>query len=172
MKVRKLLLLLFGLLFLFPTNTYALSCAQLPSIEQAYENYDAVVIAYVDDIVRKRQSNEIQLTVLNSFKGIQDRKLVMEEDMTWGTSERGTQYLYFLRKKDGGGWENPLCSPMQKVTSAAKALDFLKEKEIAVKDAEFPKGAGSTNWVEVSILVVVLGLLGYGLVRWVKRRNE
>jgi hypothetical protein len=60
------------LVFLFPANTYALSCAQMPSMEQAYEQYDGVIIGLVEGVVRKKESNQIQLTVVKSFKGIQE----------------------------------------------------------------------------------------------------
>ncbi|UKS25390.1 hypothetical protein LOZ80_27905 [Paenibacillus sp. HWE-109] len=152
----------FVLVGLFPTNTYALSCAQPLAVDQAYDRYDAVVVATVDEIIRRKQHNELQLTILNSFKGVEERKLTVAEDLTWGTSQKGEQYLYYLMKKDGS-WENPLCSPMQKAVNSYTSLSYLKDKEITLKQKVVPAETNKTNWAVIAISIVLLGAAGAGI---------
>lgn len=180
--MKRLVMLLFLVVFLFPANTYALSCAEMPSIEKTYEKYDGVVIGRVEKVVRKKESNQIQLTVVKSFKGTQEHQISADEDITWGAlngpSEVGEQYLFFLRKK-GSEWENPLCSPAKKLADASKELEYLKDKEIPLKEVKVAiepsnlKAANSSiHWAVIVILVGVMGTVLYGLLRYKKRANR
>lgn len=134
---RLFLLMLMSVLFVVvqPTNTFALSCATLLGVEEAYEKYDGVVVGQVDDVVQKTNNNEVELTVMQSFKGVEDATLTVKENITWGalmgSSEVGEKYLFFLSQTDGE-WENPLCAPTVKVAGAAAELEYLKEKEILI----------------------------------------
>lgn len=172
MKIRVLLICFVVWTALVPAHASALSCAMPPSIEKSYELYEAVVVANVDDVIRKKNSRELKLTVLTSFKGMEDRNLAVAEDITWGTSERGKQYLFFLKKKEGG-WENPLCSPTKLAGNASQELSFLKEKEIPLRAAEVPETNESapTRWVLPVLLMCVLSALIYGGVRFGKKRK-
>ncbi|NOV01698.1 hypothetical protein [Paenibacillus planticolens] len=172
MKIRMLMICFVVWAALVPADASALSCAGPPSVEKSYELYDAVIVANVDDVVRKRNSMELKLTVLTSFKGIEERNLTVAEDLTWGTSERGKPYLFFLKKKDGG-WENPLCSPTKMAGDASQELIFLKDKEIPLKAFEEPKANESAPmlWVVPVTLMCLLSALVYGGVRFGKRRK-
>lgn len=124
------------LIFLSPfylNYTQALSCAEFPEIEDAYEKYDGVAIGYVDKAVQKRNDHELRVTISKSFKGVKKKYVTITEDMTWGNlngpNEAGETYLFFLMK-NGGKWENPLCSPTMKVADAAEQLEYLNDKEI------------------------------------------
>lgn len=162
---------------LVPDRASALSCAAPRSIEESYANYDAVVVANVDEVKERRSSKELKLTVLESYKGLEERNVTVTEDFTWGTSQRGTQYLFFLKKKDGA-WENPLCSPTKMAVSAAQELAFLKDKEIPLPDpktaAEAQKSP-AVHWGVPVLSLCVLGALVYVAVRFAKRgkgKNE
>ncbi|NOU84459.1 hypothetical protein GC102_01525 [Paenibacillus sp. LMG 31460] len=178
--MNKLIIWIVLLVFLFPTNTYALSCAQMPSMEQAYEQYDGVIIGLVEGVVRKKESNQIQLTVVKSFKGIEERTINVDEDITWGSlngpSEKGVHYLLFLKKK-GNEWVNPLCSPSKKLADASKELDYLKDKEIPLKEARattesFIGDNMSNRWIVIAIFVGLTGAILYRILRYKKRSKR
>lgn len=134
--MKKIGLLVLVILLAYPVPASALSCVELPTIEQAYQRYDGVVVGEVLEIGRKGDANEVKLKVLQSFKGVEDQTLLMEENITWGAlngpSEKGEAYLFFLQKQQDG-WEHPLCSPTKKTAEAANELDFLKDKEIQLQ---------------------------------------
>ncbi|MBP1965895.1 hypothetical protein [Paenibacillus aceris] len=172
MKIRMLWICFVVWAALVPAHASALSCARPPSIEKSYELYDAVVVANVDDVIRKKNNKELKLTVLSSFKGMVDRNVAVAEDVTWGMSERGKQYLFFLKKKEGG-WENPLCSPTKLAGNASQEISFLEEKEIPLKAAEVPvtNESAPSHWKLPVILMCALSALVYGGVRFGKKRK-
>lgn len=114
---------------------------EIPSVEEAYEEYDGVVIGQIDEVINKHNHNEVKITVSNSFKGIEVGKLTVNEDATWGNlngpSVVGEVYLFFLRYHDDK-WVNPLCSPSMKATEASAELEFLKDKEILLSNDVIP----------------------------------
>ncbi|BFT75689.1 hypothetical protein [Paenibacillus sp. P36] len=169
MRIRMLIIILVVWTAFVPAHAFALSCAMPPSIEKSYELYDAVIVANVDQVITKRNSKELKLTVLTSFKGMEDRNISVAEDFTWGTSERGKSYLFFLKKKEGD-WENPLCSPTKPVENAVQELSFLQSKEIPLK-AAVVKETVPTHWVLPITLMCVLSAVIYAGVRFTKWRN-
>ncbi|MHA0855509.1 hypothetical protein [Paenibacillus sp. CMAA1364] len=168
MKQRIVILMVSLLLILMviPTTTSALSCVEKPTVEQGYEKYDAVIIGYVEDVIRKRDHNQIRLNVMKSFKGVDKQHIVVKEDITWGSlsgpSEIGVEYLYYLtgQEKD---WENPLCSPTTNMTDATQDLEFLKGKEIPIETTS------QLNWM----IIMGIGLLGILVIAiWQFRSNQ
>ncbi|MDQ8737148.1 hypothetical protein [Paenibacillus sp. LHD-38] len=125
--------------FLIPSHADALKCMKPPAVEQAYDQYDGVVVAKVDEIASRSDHRDVALTVEQSFKGVKDEKLTIKEDMSWGTSEQGERYLFFLQQSDNGEWELPLCSPTMKAADAVQELDYLRDKEI------WPDEAGTAD---------------------------
>lgn len=122
-------------------TAYALSCVGF-TLEEAYERYDAVIVGQVDAmerVSRTSEYNRTEVTVLRSFKMIEDRQLSVLENMTWGAgfapSEVGGQYLMYLNMTDEG-WEQPLCSPGMLIAHKADELAWLSDKEIALKPLE------------------------------------
>ncbi|WP_166240661.1 hypothetical protein [Paenibacillus turpanensis] len=117
---------------LFPASASALSCARIPTIEEAFENYDGVVVGTVEKVNRKKEWNELTISVRKSYKGVEKQNIVATEDMTWGAlngpSVKGTQYLFFLRKVDDR-WQNPLCSPSKELSIQQDVPEFLHGKE-------------------------------------------
>jgi hypothetical protein len=178
------LLLLVLIITLQPGQVNALSCASLPSIDKAYEEYDGVIVGYVEDMTRNSKSNVLQLKVVTSYKGVEDAGIKVAENITWGSldgpSVKGEEYLFFLRKKDGG-WENPLCAPTKKKIDASAELAYLKDKEIPLKSIAVqesttesaPEEIKSMNWtLIIAILTVVLGVIAYGMIRYLKRASR
>lgn len=195
--MRKFLLVVILFLFVNPPNAMALSCVAAPAIEEAYEKYDGIITASVEDVIRKKENNQIKLKVIRSFKGIEEASVLVSENMTWGAldgpSEIGEQYLFFLRQKEGV-WENPLCSPSLKVADASDKIDYLQAKEIILKATASPtitptptaspidtlaapplneeKGSFTfeLNWLVILILGCLVLIIGYGIVRYSKRK--
>lgn len=197
MRKMNILMLAFALIImgqLQPSTVQALSCAEIPAIEEAYKKYDGVVVGYVHGLDEKRNYNEIKVTVDKSFKGIQEKDITFHENKTWGNlngpSEVGEQYLFFLTIKDGN-WENPLCSPSMKMVDASEELAFLKDKEIQLStndssnETTVEKGNGeeppsevrpalenesvtdsaSISWIAVVIMACLIMILLLGVIR-------
>lgn len=98
---------IFIVLMISPTTTYALKCVEMPTGEQGYEEYDGVIVGYVEDVVREKDDNVITIKGINSFKKIEDEQVSVKESVTWGSlwgpSEVGEEYLYYLDKVTLGG---------------------------------------------------------------------
>ena len=128
------------LLLLAPTSANALSCAIIPSIEEAYNRYDAVIVGHVES---RRDSGQLKVKVLESFKGVESSRIKVVEDRTWGNlngpTEENEDHLFFLMMRDGV-WENPLCAPSKKVSEAAEELRYLQPFtiELTEKDDRSP----------------------------------
>jgi len=184
--MKKMGLILFILLLLNPLYTRqasALSCAVMYTIPEAYQKYDGVVIGRVESIRETRKNNKVTLTITRSFKGITQDSLIIVDDKTWGALSRPgaihEEYLIFLNYKEGLGWENPLCSPMKKVTDlTGDESAFLDGRELELAD---PEGSGLVKgllsqdqkihilWGSV-IALTILGIIGCYL--WIRRRRR
>ncbi|RXZ78984.1 hypothetical protein EBB07_24940 [Paenibacillaceae bacterium] len=158
--MKKIAFILILTLLLSPASASALSCAEWPTIETAYERYDAVIIGKVESVKKGMKDNRIKISVSRSFKGVEERHITASEDMTWGTSKAGEEYLLFLNK-DKGKWVNPLCAPMANVSEAQEQLTFLEGKEIALSDDyDFSPGfAGSIAVGSIAVLFVIVVVL-------------
>ncbi|GEM_PF-3249928 len=128
----------------------ALSCAEFPPIEEAYEQYDGLIVGLVDEVSGKNDEyNEVKVTVQRSFKGVEADQVTMLENPTWGNlngpSEVGEEYLFFLRLTDSDQWENPLCSPSMKVDAAGEELAYVQDKELPITTEPVPAGSQSES---------------------------
>jgi len=155
--------------FLCPAHTFALSCAQLPTVESAYDKYDGVILGHVDDIVKKSDQHQLRIKVIKSFKGVDVDQIVAKENMTWGESKKGEQFLYFLTKENSE-WESPLCAPLKKAAEASEELKFLEAKgEIPVTKAHGQHRPASVSGTLAAVIVCSSGLIVYGIYRYVKQ---
>lgn len=99
--MKKWLILSLLLLWLLPSQVSALSCAQMRTPAEAFDWYDGIVIAKVNERYKTifANDNKLVLTVSNSYKGIEAHTLSVSEDPTWGAlngpSEEGVEYLFF-----------------------------------------------------------------------------
>jgi hypothetical protein len=177
LNLKKIVSVCLMLLFLAPTPTFALSCAQLPSMDKAYETYDGVIIGQVNKVNFGQENNQITVNVIKSFKGVQSTKLVMSENATWGAlngpSELGQEYVFFLKHRDIG-WENPLCSPSTKVADASQELAFLESKEIPLTSSSviLPINPSPMRWAVFGLVAVSIAVVGLGLLRYMNKRNK
>ncbi|MCL6460209.1 MAG: hypothetical protein K6T85_19640 [Gorillibacterium sp.] len=180
------LILVFSCSFFYPKGALALSCAELPTVELAYDKYDAVIIGQVEDVVRNKISNEIKINVLNSFKGIEERKIALAEDITWGAldgpSIKGRTYLFFLRKQNNE-WENPLCSPTKLSFDATdEELSFLQNKEIPLKtesvstqspiNEKLLNTPSPINGIEIAVILILIGVTLFAFIRYKKHKSQ
>ncbi|MBD2869179.1 hypothetical protein [Paenibacillus arenilitoris] len=177
------LMLLFLFTIFYPNASYALSCANIPPIETAYERYDGVVVGKVEEIVATSVSNELQVKVLRSFKGIEAQSLTIQEDITWGSwhgpSVKGETYLFFLYEK-ATGWENPLCSPTEKVADQADVDPYLEGKDIPLKPAPQAKSMviessnnavpSQANWMAITVSLLFIGFVLFRFIHYLKKR--
>jgi|GEM_PF-2030841 len=162
-------------------EAYALDCAKISTVEEAYGEYDGIIIGQVYRVSRSNDTmNEVRITVLKSYKGIGEKDVTLYENATWGNmhgpSEYNQVYLYYLQEIDGR-WVSPLCSPSKKVDHAAQDLDFLTDKEINLE----PGDAYSTDiliWKEPTfnywVAAAIITLIVIGSIAWIwkaKRSN-
>lgn len=165
------------------SSVSALSCAYILTLEDAYAKYDGVVIAQVKEIQQLNRQNsenhQVALTILKSYKDIQQRQLIIQENSTWGAlngpSEVGNQYIFFLNQKDGE-WENPLCGTSKKVSELTSVeYKFLQDKELAlpvqqsVRDQSLP----SYHWIiTISSIVLLTVSIVYFLYQKPKKHRK
>jgi MYXO-CTERM domain-containing protein len=160
-----------------PRYAAALSCVPPKPIDVLYERSDGIVLAKVEKVTGavNNDSRNVQVRVLQSYKGVTDSSLTLLENSSWGSywgsSEKGQTYLFFLRKGDAG-WENPLCSPTRREAEAVKELAFLKGKEIPLNGVPESSGpSGGRVWQLTGGALGLFGLLGYGAYRYTRRRR-
>ena len=136
--MKKVFGILLVFLFMLPMSVSALSCVERPPVEEAYERADAVIIATVVEEKTGTSNDQYKLHVNKSYKAITDAELWIAEDATWGTSQVGEEYLFFLNEF-ANGWENPLCNSTIKTADAANDLDWLQDKEIPLSSGYTPQ---------------------------------
>ena len=135
--MKKIYIAIFVLLmsFLSIQKSYALSCIQPPPPEVAIHQYDVVVIATVMQVKDMTSGffgkgydldsgSLVEANVSLSFKGYNYNIITFTEDLQWGESKVGREYLLFLNKK-GDGYVSPLCSPTTE--TAGLNMDTLVE---------------------------------------------
>lgn len=164
-SVRVLLCLAILFLMIQPSKTQALSCAY-SSPEEAYQNYDAIIVGSVKQVDSEENVNHVQITVTNSYKGMTPKELTILENATWGSawgpSVAGETYLFYLIHTENG-WENSLCSPSRRLIDAQDDLAFLN-KQLPINDA--------SRWYYYAAIgsVILIVLVAAGR-RWTRRRG-
>ena len=173
--MKKIYIAIFVLLMsLIPIQkSYALSCIQPPPPEVAIHQYDVVVIATVTKVKETISSlfgsgydlgngTLVEADVSLSFKGYSDNIITFTEDIQWGESKVGTEYLLFLNKK-GEGYESPLCSPTIRTPAFDKEtlIKTLSAESTTVVEAdqlnESNKSEFSWGWfLFISIIIMLI----------------
>lgn len=149
--------ILFISLFLIPIQSFALSCAEPLPLDVAIEEYAAVVIGSVKGIESGGGAKKLTVEVEKSFKGVDVNKITVYEDLTWGESQEGATYLFFL-DKDKEKWFHPLCSPTTHNTDLADE-QFADQKEIPLQDVESFNSESDNTLAIVMISALMLGIL-------------
>jgi hypothetical protein len=139
MKKVMFLVLMVGM-FINPTNSFALSCAELPTMDKSFGEYEAVIAGKVLYVTEENNKKMLDVEIEKSFKGVDSKNIVIEEDLTWGMSEKNNTYLFFLNKVNEN-WENPLCSPTTLYSDEIKSKPVLQNKDVplinkTVEDAQ------------------------------------
>lgn len=87
--MKKLMILLFfSSLFIVPSQSLALSCAEPTPADIAIGEYDAVVIGAVKGIESSDGAKKMTVEVEKSFKGVDVNKITVYEDITWGKARK------------------------------------------------------------------------------------
>jgi len=179
--MRALLGLTILFLLLQPAQAQALSCVSLPSPQEAYLQYDAIVVGSVKQVKSDGGMNRVLLTVTSSYKGVEQKELTVMENATWGAvsgpSVVGETYLFYLTHT-ADGWENPLCAPSRRIADAQEDLAFLQGKELPVSGASdrsaaaasprTPSGSRASYAAIGSVVLIVLAVAGIG---WTRSRR-
>lgn len=147
---------LFISLFLIPGQGFALSCAEPPPPDIAYDEHDAVVIGSIKEIDRSSGKKKLMIDVEKSYKGVSVNKITVYEDPTWGESQEGATYLFFL-DKDEGKWLHPLCSPTTHNTDSADE-HFADQKELPLQSVESYASDSDNTLAILMIAALLLGI--------------
>ncbi|WP_033542938.1 hypothetical protein [Planococcus sp. CAU13] len=170
MKSRWILLFALSLL-LVPGQSFALSCAEPLPVDIAADNYDGILIGSVRGIESTNGAKKLTIDVEKSFKGVNRHKITVHEDITWGESQEGATYLFFL-KKDKDKWVHPLCSPSTYNTDLAEE-HFGDQEEIPLQAVELYAYDSDNTLATVMIATLLLGILA--AIIWIlsarKRKN-
>ncbi|MFD1032368.1 hypothetical protein [Metaplanococcus flavidus] len=141
---------------LIPSRSFALSCAEPPTMDAAFEEYDAVLIGSVEKVESNDTNRKLTIDVEKSFKGVNETKIAVAEDVTWGESRENATYLFFL-DKEGEKWIHPLCSPTIHNTYLADEY-FADKEELTLQEVE-SVDSESDNTVGMVVLFTVLAFL-------------
>lgn len=155
-----MILLLISSLFLIPSQVSALSCAEPLPVEIAFDEYDAVLIGSVETIKTTSSARTLTIQVETSFKGVDENRITVLEDVTWGESREGATYLFFLTREEGK-WLHPLCSPTTHNTDLTD--EFLADKEIITLHEVESTDTESNNrtfYILLSLLLAVIAGAG------------
>ena len=166
-----LIFVLFFALFVNPVQSFALSCAELPPFEQSFNNNDAVIKGKVLKVITQKEKKFLSVEVERSFKEVNSKNIVIQEDVTWGTSIEGSTYLFFLNKNDKG-WENQLCSPTVLYTDELLTISPLMNEDVPLTNekvedvklinaVEKDKDESDKNYylVTVGLLMMLVGVI-------------
>lgn len=175
-------LVLLTSLFMYPNQSFALSCAELPPMEDSFDNFDAIIAAKVISIKQSNNTKKLEVETVKSFKRIDSKNLTIKEDFTWGTSEIGKTYLFFLNE-DAFLWENPLCSPTTLYDSVknepvlqGKEITLIKKPEVKSNNAallsDIKNNPVNALWVTLLILLVASSLIIHNTLRVRKNRKN
>lgn len=169
MKKIILIIFLFSLIFIItPSKTNALSCIMPPPIEERFEHIDAIVIAKVEEIKKgSSQTNDIILNISKSYKGINEKTITMKENVDWGVSVVGEEYLLFLQKTEDA-WVNSSCYSML-AKHADVELKFLKNKQQLTLQ-ERNKDVDGFKYFIVFVIVAGMLTLCFKLIRNYKKQ--
>lgn len=151
--------------FLMPSQVFALSCPEPLAPDLAYEEYDAVIIGSVAKIETNAEEKILTIKVQKSFKGVDKTVITVKEDSTWGESQNGFKYLYYLNE-DGANWDHPLCSPT--TNDLGIADEFYGDiEEVALQEVE---GAEDTS--QKTIMAVLIGVMIVALIVFWRRKRK
>lgn len=164
--------LLFVISFLLiPGQSFALSCVEPPPVDVAADEYDGVIIGSVNGVKSNGGSKELLVSVEKSFKGVNVDKITIYEDPTWGESQEGATYLFFL-SKEKEKWLHPLCSPTTHNTDLADE-HFADQKEIPLQAVESLNSDSDNTLASVMISALLLGILGtITWILWTKKTRS
>ncbi|QPC47618.1 hypothetical protein [Mangrovibacillus cuniculi] len=152
--MKKLLLAVcFLSVFFFPKQTQALSCIEPPSANITFKQYDGVIIGEVQEIERKSNVLLLTVEVKKSYKGVEDKVIKLYEDVTWGTSIKGTEYLFYLNKENGK-WIHPLCAP---TTTKVNNEFFEGKEELLLKEKEVEEQLQKKPNYTTTLVLLVAG---------------
>ncbi|UOE95321.1 hypothetical protein [Alkalihalobacillus sp. LMS39] len=148
------MIFIFLSLMLIPKQSYALECPEDSPLDMAFDEYDAVIIGKVIRIDEKSANKTLTIQVEKSYKGVDKDLVIVEEDLTWGTSQLNSEYVYFLNKK-GQEWVHHLCSPTTKRSGTAEK--FLTDKEeIELQNVVIYKYSNKAFFLIIFCLVIAL----------------
>lgn len=163
-----MILLILSSLFLIPGRSFALSCAEPPPLDIAYDEYDAVLIGSVARIENTDASKTLTIEVQKSYKGVTEKTVTVFEDLTWGESRENATYLFFLNK-EGEKWIHPLCSPTTHKTELADEL-FADKEEITLQDVASSDSASDDNPAPIFLIAALIVLTAAGV--WIKLSKQ
>lgn len=132
-------------LFAFPTQSFALSCAEPPSLKEAFDQYDGVILGKVLSVKEGNKTKELVVEVDKSFKGVQQKYISVKEDADWGTSQVNFSYLFFL-SDEAGQWKHPLCSPTtNNIVIASQELGDIEAVQLTINENPISSGEEKRN---------------------------
>lgn len=175
------ILLIFCVLFLFPTQGRALSCAELE--EHPLDIYDAAVVGTVlnskGDIVQpgltgpKEWHKYVLMEIEQSWKTEFPSQIIFEADYSWGYDfQIGEKYLVYLYEKEGEYFGNSACSPVTVVHDRSDYGQFLGEGFTPTEKVNL----GYKMWFmidkDLDLIFILLGVAFFIFITWGILRNK
>lgn len=155
-------------LLLGSTPASALSCSEPPPLSERYEDYDALVVGRVTEVIEENRDDKRLLTVevKHQLKGEVPSLIQMEESATWGPHSvpDGVYRVYPLKRKADRLYQFGLCSYSmdwnEKTQAELKAVGYQAEDPTAPLPEEKVAKDLETEKPDYSAMVILgLGIL-------------
>jgi LPXTG-motif cell wall-anchored protein len=165
----------------FPSNTSACSCAELPSVEEEFEQSQAVFSGKVVDIREKRNikgyiTKSVLFEVTDTWKGVKQSQIIITTGQGGGDCgvdfKEGQEYLVYANESTMYGakaFVSTLCNRTNEWSVLQEDLKILGEGQPPIEDVDLTgKHEGNQLYIWVAI-VIAIGIL---LISIFRRRKQ
>ena len=165
----------------FPSNTSACSCAELPSVEEEFEQSQAVFSGKVVDVREKRSikgyiTKSVLFEVTNTWKGVKQSQIIITTGQGGGDCgfdfKEGQEYLVYANESTMYGAKvlvSTLCNRTNEWSVLQEDLKILGEGQPPIEDVDLTgKHEGNQLYIWVAI-VIAIGIL---LISIFRRRKQ
>ena len=165
----------------FPSITSACSCAELPSVEEEFEQSQAVFSGKVVDVREKRSikgyiTKSVLFEVTNTWKGVKQSQIIITTGQGGGDCgfdfKEGQEYLVYANESTMYGAKvlvSTLCNRTNEWSVLQEDLKILGEGQPPIEDVDLTgKQEGNQLYIWVAI-VIAIGIL---LISIFRRRKQ
>ena len=155
----------------FPSNTSACSCAEVPSVEEEFEQSQAVFSGKVVDVREKRsikgyQTKSVLFEVTNTWKGVKQSQMIITTGQGDGDCgidfNEGQEYLVYAYKSTMYGAKSlvtTICDRTNDLSVLQEDLTILGKGQPSIEEVDLTgkhKGNQFYMWGAVVIVISII----------------